>query len=137
LAEAGASAIKVGVGAGSICTTRVVSDAGMPQLTAIAECAEEGRRLDIPIIADGGIRYSGDITKAIAAAASAVRLGRLLAGMHESRGDIGIREGRSFKEYRGMGSLGAMMGRASDRYQMAQHGRESASPDISGKTVPV
>lgn len=136
LADAGASAIKVGVGAGSICTTRVVSGAGMPQLTAIAECAEEARQRDIPIIADGGIRYSGDITKAIAAGASAVMLGSLLAGLHEAPGDIVIREGRSFKEYRGMGSLGAMRGRASDRYQLAQNGRESASPDISGKTVP-
>lgn len=136
LAEAGASAIKVGVGAGSICTTRVVSGAGMPQLTAIVECAEEGRRLNVPVIADGGIRYSGDITKAIAAGASAVMLGSLLAGLHESPGDIVIREGRSFKEYRGMGSLGAMKGRASDRYQSAQGERESASPDISGKTVP-
>lgn len=136
LAEAGASAIKVGVGAGSICTTRIVSGAGMPQLTAIVECAEEGRRLNIPVIADGGIRYSGDITKAVAAGASAVMLGSLLAGLHESPGDIVIREGRSFKEYRGMGSLGAMKGRASDRYQTAQNGRESASPDISGKTVP-
>ncbi|NJN81898.1 MAG: IMP dehydrogenase, partial [Caldilineaceae bacterium] len=136
LVEAGASVIKVGVGAGSICTTRVVSGAGMPQLTAIAECAMMGRRLDIPVIADGGIRYSGDITKALAVGASAVMLGSLLAGLHESPGEIVIREGRSFKEYRGMGSLGAMRGRASDRYQTAQFARESASPDISGKTVP-
>ena len=136
LAEAGANVVKVGVGAGSICTTRIVSGAGMPQLTAISECAEMGRRLNIPVIADGGIRYSGDITKAMAAGASAVMLGSLLAGLHESPGDIVIREGRSFKEYRGMGSLGAMKGRASDRYQTAQHTSESASPDISGKTVP-
>ncbi len=134
LAEAGASVIKVGVGAGSICTTRVVSGAGMPQLTAILECAEAGRQLGVPIIADGGIRYSGDITKAMAAGASAVMLGSLLAGLHESPGEIVIREGRSFKEYRGMGSLSAMKGRASDRYQSAQG--DSASPDISGKTVP-
>lgn len=137
LTEAGANVIKVGVGAGSICTTRVVSGAGMPQLTAIAECAARGRELGVPVIADGGIRYSGDITKAIAAGASSVMLGSLLAGLHESPGDIVIREGRSFKEYRGMGSLGAMKGRAGDRYQSAQmNGRESASPDISGKTVP-
>jgi len=135
LAAAGADAIKVGVGAGSICTTRIVSGAGMPQLTAIAECAEAGHHLGVPIIADGGIRYSGDITKAIAAGASAVMLGSLLAGLHESPGEIVIREGRSFKEYRGMGSLGAMKGRASDRYQTAQ-GSNSASPDIGGKTVP-
>jgi IMP dehydrogenase len=136
MVEAGADVIKVGVGAGSICTTRIVSGAGMPQLTAIVECAEMGRRLNVPVIADGGIRYSGDITKAIAAGASAVMLGSLLAGLHESPGDIVIREGRSFKEYRGMGSLGAMKGRAGDRYQSAQGRVESASPDISGKTVP-
>ena len=140
LVEAGADVVKVGVGAGSICTTRIVSGAGMPQLTAIAECAAAGRRLGIAIVADGGIRYSGDITKAIAGGGSAVMLGSLLAGLHESPGDVVIREGRSFKEYRGMGSLGAMKGRASDRYQSAQvHGQlngGSASPDISGKTVP-
>lgn len=135
LAEAGASVVKVGVGAGSICTTRIVSGAGMPQLTAIAECAEMGRRLGVPVIGDGGIRYSGDITKAMAAGASAVMLGSLLAGLHESPGDIVIREGRSFKEYRGMGSLGAMKGRAGDRYQTAQFAN-GATPDIGGKTVP-
>ena len=135
LAEAGASVVKVGVGAGSICTTRVVSGAGMPQLTAIAECAITAQQLGIAIIADGGIRYSGDITKALAAGASAVMLGSLLAGLHESPGEVVIREGRSFKEYRGMGSLGAMRGRASDRYQSAQGGG-SASPDIGGKLVP-
>ena len=138
LAEAGASAIKVGVGAGSICTTRIVSGAGMPQITAVAECAEMGRKLGVAIIADGGIRYSGDIAKALAAGASAVMLGSLLAGLQESPGDIVIREGRSFKDYRGMGSLGAMKGRAQDRYQTAQatDGHEGASPDIGGKTVP-
>ena len=136
LVAAGANVIKVGVGAGSICTTRIVSGAGMPQLTAIAECAPMARQLGVPIVADGGIRYSGDITKALAAGAGAVMLGSLLAGLHESPGDIVIREGRSFKEYRGMGSLGAMKGRANDRYQTAQIGKESASPDISGKTVP-
>jgi IMP dehydrogenase len=135
LAEAGASVVKVGVGAGSICTTRIVSGAGMPQLTAIAECALVGRQLGVPIIADGGIRYSGDITKALAAGASAVMLGSLLAGLHESPGDIVIREGRSFKEYRGMGSMGALKGRASDRYQSSQT-RNGASPDIGGKLVP-
>ncbi len=136
LAGAGADVIKVGVGAGSICTTRIVSGSGMPQLTAIAATADEARKLGVAVIGDGGIRYSGDITKALAAGASAVMLGSLLAGLHESPGDIVIREGRSFKEYRGMGSLGAMKGRANDRYQTAQTGRESASPDISGKTVP-
>jgi len=140
LVEAGANVVKVGVGAGSICTTRIVSGAGMPQLTAIADCAAAGRQLGVPVIADGGIRYSGDITKALAAGASAVMLGSLLAGLDEAPGDIVIREGRSFKEYRGMGSLGAMKGRAGDRYLSAQNGSrpglEPASPDISGKTVP-
>jgi IMP dehydrogenase len=135
LAEAGAHVVKVGVGAGSICTTRIVSGAGMPQLTAIAECAEMGRELGVPVIADGGIRYSGDITKALAAGASAVMLGSLLAGLHESPGEIVIHEGRSFKEYRGMGSLSAMRGRARDRYQTGQN-QEHASPDVGGKLVP-
>jgi IMP dehydrogenase len=134
LVQAGASVVKVGVGAGSICTTRIVSGAGMPQLTAVLECAEVGHRLGVPVVADGGIRYSGDITKALAAGASAIMLGSLLAGLQESPGEIVIREGRSFKEYRGMGSLSAMKGRAGDRYQTAQG--ESASPDISGKSVP-
>ena len=135
LVQAGADVVKVGVGAGSICTTRIVSGAGMPQLTAVAECADAARKLGIPIVADGGIRYSGDITKALAAGGSCVMLGSLLAGLHESPGDIVIREGRSFKEYRGMGSQGAMKGRARDRYQTAG-GSNGASPDIGGKTVP-
>jgi IMP dehydrogenase len=136
LVQAGASVIKVGVGAGSICTTRIVSGAGLPQLTAIAECAEMGRLLGVPVIADGGIRFSGDISKALAAGASAVMLGSLLAGLHESPGEIVSHEGRSFKEYRGMGSLGAMRGRASDRYQTGQKPLDNASPDIGGKLVP-
>jgi IMP dehydrogenase len=135
LVEAGANVVKVGVGAGSICTTRIVSGAGMPQLTAIAECAEMGHQLGIPVIADGGIRYSGDIVKALAAGASAVMLGSLLAGLHESPGEIVIHEGRSFKEYRGMGSLAAMRGRARDRYQSGQRD-DGASPDVGGKLVP-
>lgn len=134
LAEAGANVVKVGVGAGSICTTRIVSGAGMPQLTAIADCAEAGQQLGVAVIADGGIRYSGDITKALAAGASAVMLGSLLAGLHESPGEIVIHEGRSFKEYRGMGSLAAMRGRARDRYQTGQG--DHASPDVGGKLVP-
>jgi IMP dehydrogenase len=134
LAAAGASVVKIGVGAGSICTTRVVAGAGMPQLTAVLGCAVAGREYGVPVVADGGIRYSGDITKALAAGAAAVMLGSLLAGLHESPGEIVIREGRSFKEYRGMGSLSAMKGRASDRYQSGQG--LSASPDISGKSVP-
>ena len=135
LAEAGADVVKVGVGAGSICTTRIVSGAGMPQLTAIAACAEAAATAGVTLIADGGIRYSGDITKALACGASAVMLGSLLAGLHESPGEIVIREGRSFKEYRGMGSSGAMKGRAADRYASGQ-APDGASPDIGGKTVP-
>jgi IMP dehydrogenase len=122
LIEAGADAIKVGVGAGSICTTRMVAGAGLPQLTAIAECAAVTRPAGIPLIADGGIKYSGDIVKALAAGADAVMLGSLLAGLEESPGDMVIHDGRSFKEYRGMGSLGAMKGRARDRYASGQGG---------------
>lgn len=127
LIAAGADAIKVGVGAGSICTTRVISGAGMPQMTAIFECAKAARQRDVPIIADGGIKYSGDITKAIVAGADAVMLGSLLAGLEESPGEVVLYEGRRFKEYRGMGSLGAMQGYGKDRY---------ASGQGSGKLVP-
>jgi IMP dehydrogenase len=116
LIEAGADVIKVGVGAGSICTTRVVTGAGMPQITAIQACSEEAHRHGATIIADGGIKYSGDIVKALAAGADAVMLGSLLAGLTESPGELIIYEGRRFKEYRGMGSLGAMKGLARDRY---------------------
>jgi IMP dehydrogenase len=127
LIEAGADAIKIGVGAGSICTTRVISGAGMPQMTAIFECARAARKHDIPSIADGGIKYSGDIVKAITAGADVVMLGSLLAGLEESPGDVVLYEGRRFKEYRGMGSLGAMQGYGKDRY---------ASGQGSGKLVP-
>jgi IMP dehydrogenase len=130
LIEAGADVVKVGVGAGSVCTTRIVAGAGLPQLTAIAECAEVARRRGVPAIADGGIKYSGDIVKALAAGADAVMLGSLLAGLEEAPGEIVIYEGRRFKEYRGMGSLGAMKGRASDRYASGQ-GATGA-----GKLVP-
>lgn len=116
LVEAGAEAVRVGLGAGSICTTRVVSGVGVPQLTAIIECAEEADRLGVPIIADGGIRYSGDIVKALAAGASAVMLGNLLAGCEESPGEIEIYRNRAYKVYRGMGSVGAMREGSSDRY---------------------
>jgi len=118
--SAGADAIKVGVGAGSICTTRIISGAGMPQLTAVAECAAAARPHAVPVIADGGIKYSGDITKALAAGASTVMLGSLLAGLEESPGELVIYEGRRFKEYRGMGSLAAMKGPGRDRYASAQ-----------------
>lgn len=116
LAEAGADAIRVGLGAGSICTTRVVAGVGVPQLYAIMECADEAQRLNLPIIADGGIRYSGDIVKALAAGASAVMLGNLLAGCEESPGEIEIFRNRAYKVYRGMGSVAAMRQGSSDRY---------------------
>jgi IMP dehydrogenase len=111
LAQAGADAVKVGVGSGSICITRVVTGFGVPQLTAVAECAEEGRRLGIPIIADGGIRNSGDITKAVAAGASTVMLGSLLAGTDQSPGAPVVRNGRRYKLVRGMASLTANVAR--------------------------
>ncbi len=116
LVEAGADAIRVGLGAGSICTTRVVSGVGVPQLYAVMECAAEAQKLNVPIIADGGIRYSGDIVKALAAGASAVMLGNLLAGCEESPGEIEIFRNRAYKVYRGMGSVAAMRQGSSDRY---------------------
>jgi IMP dehydrogenase len=120
LIEAGAAAVKVGVGAGSICTTRIIAGAGMPQLSAIHACAQVAHPQNIPIIADGGIKFSGDIVKAIVAGADTVMLGSLLAGLDESPGDVVLFEGRRFKEYRGMGSLGAMQGYGKDRYATAQ-----------------
>lgn len=118
LIEAGADVIKVGIGPGSICTTRVVSGVGVPQLTAIADCAQAAERMGVRIIADGGIKYTGDIPKAIAAGASAVMIGSLFAGTEESPGAMEIYQGRSFKVYRGMGSMGAMQQAhgSSDRY---------------------
>jgi IMP dehydrogenase len=116
LIEAGAGAIKVGIGAGSICTTRVVAGAGMPQISAIAACAAVCREHGIPLIADGGIKYSGDIVKALASGADAVMLGSMLAGLEESPGEIILYEGRRYKIYRGMGSMGAMQGHGADRY---------------------
>jgi len=120
LIEAGADAVKVGVGAGSICTTRIISGAGMPQITAIHECAKAARPAGIPIIADGGIKHSGDIVKALAAGAETVMLGSLLAGLDEAPGDLVLYEGRQYKTYRGMGSEGAMQGYGRDRYGSGQ-----------------
>lgn len=118
LIEAGADGVKVGIGPGSICTTRIVAGTGVPQITAIYETAKVAQKYDIPVIADGGIQYSGDIAKAIAAGADAVMLGSLLAGLDESPGEVMIFKGERYKEYRGMGSLGAMRGRSfsKDRY---------------------
>jgi len=116
LADAGADAIKVGIGPGSICTTRIVAGSGVPQLTAIMEAASEVKGKNIPLIADGGIRYTGDMVKALAAGANCVMMGSIFAGTEESPGETIIFEGRKFKEYRGMGSLGAMATGSSDRY---------------------
>jgi IMP dehydrogenase len=116
LVSAGVSAVKVGMGPGSICTTRVVSGAGMPQITAVAEAARACAAADVPVIADGGVKFSGDLVKAIAAGASSVMIGSLLAGTDESPGELILRQGRSFKSYRGMGSIGAMKEGAKDRY---------------------
>jgi IMP dehydrogenase len=116
LIEAGASVVKVGIGPGSICTTRVIAGIGVPQITAIYDCANVGNQYNIPVIADGGIKYSGDVTKAIAAGASAVMIGSLFAGTEESPGESEIFQGRRFKVYRGMGSIGAMKDGSKDRY---------------------
>lgn len=116
LIEAGADAIKVGIGPGSICTTRVVTGIGVPQITAIINCVEEAKKHNIPVIADGGIKYSGDITKALACGASVVMAGSLFAGTEESPGETILFEGRQYKEYRGMGSLAAMKDGSGDRY---------------------
>jgi len=118
LIEAGADAIKVGIGPGSICTTRIVAGIGVPQFTAVLDCAEEASKSNIPVIADGGIKFSGDITKAIGAGASVVMIGNLFAGLKEAPGREIIFDGRIFKEYRGMGSIGAIMDGAGDRYQI-------------------
>ncbi len=125
LIDAGANAVKVGVGPGSICTTRIVAGVGVPQMTAIRNCAEIGQRRGIPIIADGGIKYSGDITKAIGIGAHAVMIGSLFAGAAETPGETFLYQGRAYKGYRGMGSLGAMKKGSSDRY--FQEGVESQS----------
>ena len=122
LIQAGASVVKVGVGPGSICTTRVVSGVGVPQLTAIAGCAKAAERHNIPIISDGGIKYSGDITKALAAGAHSVMIGSLFAGTEESPGETILYQGRTYKVYRGMGSLGAMGDGSKDRYGQADVG---------------
>ncbi|MGI5901386.1 MAG: IMP dehydrogenase [Desulfitobacteriia bacterium] len=116
LIEAGANAIKVGMGPGSICTTRVIAGIGVPQVTAIFDCAQEADKYNIPVIGDGGIKFSGDIVKAIAAGARVVMIGSLFAGTEESPGDIEIYQGRSYKVYRGMGSIGAMKAGSCDRY---------------------
>jgi len=140
LARAGADAIKVGIGPGSICTTRVVTGAGVPQITAIAEAYRATKDANIPIIADGGIKYSGDITKALAAGAAAVMIGSLFAGTDESPGELILYQGRTFKSYRGMGSLGAMAQGSSERYFQNTDGDSSTGvgeeSNRMGKLVP-
>ena len=134
LAEAGADAVKVGIGPGSICTTRVVTGIGVPQITAIYDCSLEARKLNIPIVADGGIKYSGDIPKAIASGANTVMVGNLLAGTEESPGESEIYQGRRFKVYRGMGSLAAMNKGSKDRY--FQEGTTKLVPEGVEGRVP-
>jgi IMP dehydrogenase len=126
LADHGADAVKVGIGPGSICTTRIVAGVGVPQISAVQNALEGLANLDVPIIADGGIRYSGDIAKAIAAGASCVMLGSLFAGTEESPGETELYQGRSYKSYRGMGSLGAMQQGSSDRYFQDAEGEDAA-----------
>ena len=137
LVSAGVAAVKVGMGPGSICTTRVVSGAGMAQITAIAESARATEKHDIPIIADGGVKFSGDLVKAIAAGASSVMIGSLFAGTDESPGETILRQGRSFKSYRGMGSLGAMKAGSKDRYfQEAEGSVQKLVPEGIEGMVP-
>jgi len=133
LVEAGADVIKVGVGAGSICTTRIVAGAGMPQMTAIHDCVQTGRSLGVPIIADGGVVTSGDIVKAFVAGADAVMLGNLLAGVDEAPGELELVDGAMWKTYRGMGSSGAMRGRASDRYGTGQAPGKHVAEGVEGR----
>ncbi|HMD34769.1 MAG TPA: IMP dehydrogenase [Vicinamibacterales bacterium] len=134
LIQIGVDAVKVGIGAGSICTTRIIAGIGVPMISAIMECSRAAAERDIPIIADGGIRFSGDITKALAVGASAVMMGNLFAGTDESPGEIVLYQGRSFKEYRGMGSIGAMRRGSRDRYFQDEFDLEA--PGGSDKLVP-
>jgi IMP dehydrogenase len=136
LLQRGADAIKVGIGPGSICTTRVVTGAGVPQIHAIRECARAVRGKGVPLVADGGIKFSGDVTKAIAAGANLVMIGSLLAGTEESPGETILYQGRTFKAYRGMGSLGAMKSGSSDRYFQESMGVEASTDGSLSKLVP-
>lgn len=134
LIEAGVNAVKVGIGPGSICTTRIVTGVGVPQITAIMDAVEMADRYDIPVIADGGIRYSGDIAKALAAGASSVMVGSMFAGTEEAPGEIELFQGRAYKSYRGMGSLGAMAKGSSDRYFQTDNAADKLVPEgIEGR----
>ncbi|HVY46551.1 MAG TPA: IMP dehydrogenase [Minicystis sp.] len=136
LVDAGVDAVKVGIGPGSICTTRVVAGVGVPQITAIADCARVADRYGVPVIADGGIKYSGEVTKALAAGASSVMIGSLFAGTDESPGDLVLYQGRSYKVYRGMGSLGAMKRGSKDRYGQGGAADEKLVPEGIEGRVP-
>ena len=138
LIDVGVDAVKVGIGSGSICTTRVVAGIGVPMVTAVSDCAQAAQRHDVPIVCDGGVRYSGDITKAIAVGASAVMIGSLFAGTDESPGELILFQGRSFKEYRGMGSIGAMRRGSRDRYFQEEFdlGHQTPREDGAQKLVP-
>ncbi len=136
LIDAGADAVKVGIGPGSICTTRIVAGVGVPQLTAIMDCAGEGAKSGVPVIADGGIKYSGDFAKAIAAGASCAMLGSMLAGTDESPGEVILYQGRSFKAFRGMGSVGAMARGSADRYFQKEASIEKLVPEGIEGQVP-
>jgi len=137
LIDAGADAVKVGIGPGAICTTRVISGVGMPQISAVLNCAGVAEKAGIPVIADGGIRHSGDISKAISAGASSVMIGSLFAGLKESPGQLVIYKGRQFKEYRGMGSLGAMVKGSAERYgQDSSAGTDKLVPEGVEGRVP-
>ncbi|MDA3077336.1 IMP dehydrogenase [Campylobacter sp. JMF_06 NA1] len=136
IAEAGADAIKVGIGPGSICTTRIVAGVGVPQFTAIVDCANEAAKFGVPIIADGGIKYSGEIAKALAAGASSVMMGSVLAGCYETPGELITFQGRQYKTYRGMGSIGAMQKGSSDRYFQEGTAKEKLVPEGIEGRVP-
>jgi IMP dehydrogenase len=136
LIDAGVDAVKVGIGPGSICTTRVVAGVGVPQISAIADCARAAEKHDVPIIADGGVKFSGDLTKAIAAGASSVMIGSLFAGTDEAPGDLVLYQGRSYKVYRGMGSLGAMKRGSRDRYGQGGAADEKLVPEGIEGRVP-
>ena len=137
LMDHGANGVKVGIGPGSICTTRIVAGVGVPQITAISNVAEALHKNNIPFIADGGIRYSGDIAKAIAAGASSVMLGGMFAGTEEAPGEVELYQGRSYKSYRGMGSIGAMQKGSSDRYfQDSENNAENLVPEGIEGRVP-
>jgi IMP dehydrogenase len=136
LIDAGADGVKVGIGPGSICTTRIVAGVGVPQLSAILDCARAGAEAGVPIIGDGGVKYSGDLVKGLAAGARAIMIGSLLAGVTESPGEVVLFEGRAFKSYRGMGSLGAMQQGSAERYAQAEVEQAKLVPEGIEGRVP-